>query len=107
MGEVEGPSTEHQRPGRLARLAEELGGRGRDPEDHVGARQPVVGVATAVPGHEPLAAVPHGCCRAVVRPTDEPVERDREPGADLPHVRSPYLYRSAQRPAHTVMTVLP
>ena len=74
MGEVEGPSTKHQRPGRLARLAEELGGLGRDPEDHVGSRQPVFGVASAVPGHEPLAADTHGCCSAVVRPTDKPVE---------------------------------
>ncbi len=98
MGEVEGPSTKHQRPGRFARLAEELGGLGRDPEDHVGSRQPVVGVASAVPGHEPLAADPHGCFRAVVRPTDKPVERDCEPGADLPHVRPPFPYPAAHCP---------
>src|SRR5215211_7303014 len=89
IGEVEGPSTEHQRPCRFARLAEELGGRRRDLEDHVGSRQPVFGVATGVPRQEPLAAVSHGCFSAVVRPTDKSVERDCEPGADLPHVRSP------------------
>src|SRR5215218_1849469 len=100
MGEVEGPSTEHQRPGRFAGLAQELGGLRRDPEDHVGAWQPVVGVATGVPGHEPLAAVPHGCFRAAVWPTDEPVERDGEAGADLPHVRAPLPWsaRSSRTP---------
>jgi hypothetical protein len=44
---VEGPSTKHQRPGRLTRLAEELGGLRLVPEDHVSSSQPVFGVATA------------------------------------------------------------
>ena len=84
MGEVEGPSTKHQRPGRFACLAEELGGLRRDPEDHVGSRQPVFGVASGVSRQEPLAADPHGCISAVVRPTDKAVERDREPGGPSP-----------------------
>jgi len=50
---------------------------------------PLFGVASGVPRQEPLAADPHGGFSAVVRPTDEPVGRDREPGADFPHVRSP------------------
>src|SRR5436190_16562395 len=89
VGEVERPSTEHQRPCRFARLFEELGGLCRDHEDHVGSRQPVFGVASGVPGQEPLAADSHGCFWAVIRPTYEPVKRDGEPCADFAHARSP------------------
>src|SRR2546423_1447761 len=89
VGEVERPSTEHQRPCRFASLCEELGGLCRDHEDHVGSRQPVFGVASGVPGQEPLAADSHGCFWAVIRPTYEPVKRDGEPCADFAHARSP------------------
>src|SRR5215207_3375802 len=49
MGEVECPPSRHQGPCRSARLAEELGGLRRDPEHHLGSRQPVFGVACGVP----------------------------------------------------------
>src|SRR5438552_2285196 len=49
-------------------------------------------VASGVPRQESLVADLHGCIRAVVRPTDKPVERDSEPGADLPYVRPPFPY---------------
>src|SRR4249919_2831806 len=85
VGDVERPSTEHQRPCRFARLFEELGGLCRDHEDHVGSRQPVFGVASGVPGQEPLATDSHRCFWAVIRPTYEPVKRDGEPCADFAH----------------------
>src|SRR6266487_3229674 len=88
IGEVECPSAKHQRPCRSARLGKVLGCLRRDHEDHVGSRQPVFGVASGVPGQEPLATDTHGCFRAVVRPTDKPVKRDREPCADFPMLLS-------------------
>ena len=84
MGEIEGPSTEHQRPGRFPRLAKELGGRRRDPEDHVGSRQPVVGVASGVPRQEPLAAVPMGASAPSLGPLINPSSETASPVRTFP-----------------------
>src|SRR3712207_6184324 len=85
MGEVERPPSRHQRPCRSARLAEELGAGRRDPEHHLGTRQPVFGVTAGVPRQEALATVPHGSFGAIVWPSDKPVQRHRVPRADFSH----------------------
>src|SRR3712207_967827 len=57
VGDVESSPSRHKRPHLTVRLPEELGALRRDPEDHLGTRQPVFGVAAGVPREEPLAAL--------------------------------------------------
>src|SRR5919199_4585447 len=72
-GDVERPPSRHERPHLAVRLPKELGALRRDPEHHLGTRQPVFGVAAGVPRKDTLTALAQRPLGAVVRPGDEPI----------------------------------
>jgi hypothetical protein len=86
MGEVDGPSTNTNAPvvSRVSRRNSAVWAE--TPEDHVGSRHPVVGVASGVPGHQPLATLAQGAAAPSFGPLMNPSSETASPVRTLPIV---------------------
>src|SRR5919202_3409054 len=90
VGDVERPPSRHERSHLAVRLLKELSALRRDPEHHLGTRQPVFGVAARIPVEEPHPTLAQWVLWSIVRPGDEPIQRHRKPRSYFAHVYSPF-----------------